>query len=277
MIEMAFMKNLSAFRNFADIHLKETSPVCAGSVWKSDIRYYMIQEYRYYLIIKAILKYFPEGLPSAIDLGCYPGDIGVLLRKIYGSSSKIYGCGLNFTDDFQTMALNYYDKLLYTELDPENPLGDKNTKTEIELPEKSVDLIVAGEIFEHLYNPLHFISECSRILSEKGIMILTTDNLKYIGNIFGLLRNKSPFSELKNSHIFLKSEWRPHERLYFRDEIAELFRMYDLNVKEHFFFDNYYEKYENLSFQSRINQSICKMFYLIPSFRPRHFFVLGRG
>ena len=276
MIKNDIVKNLSVFREFADAHLSTTSPLCDGSIWNPDVKYYMVQEYRYYLMLKAILKYFPEQLPSAIDLGCYPGDIGVLLRKIYGDSATLYGCGLKFTENFQKMALNYYNQLLYTELDPENPLGSNASKTDIELPEKSVDLIVAGEIFEHLYNPLHFISECSRILSDNGIIILTTDNLKYIGNILGILRNKSPFSELKNSHIFLKDEWRPHERLYFRDEIIELFNIYHLKVEEHFFFDNYYEKHERLPLKSKINQLICKSFYIFPSFRPRHFFIFRK-
>ena len=75
----------------------------------------------------------------------------------------------------------------------------------------------------------------------------------------------------------MKSEWRPHERLYLKHEIEELFKMSGLTVKEHFFFDNHYEHYENLPLKSKINQSICKMFYIIPSFRPRHFFILQKG
>ena len=235
-----------------------------------------VQEHRYYLIFREILKSFPDGFQSAVDMGCYPGDIGILLRKLYGSAPKIYGCGLLFSDDFQKMALNYYDRLLYTELDPENPLAGAVKENKVDVPDSSVDLIVAGELFEHLYNPLHFIEECSRILSDTGIIILTTDNLKYIGNILGLFRNKTPFSELKNSHIFMKTEWRPHERLYFRHEIAELFKLYGLEVRKHFFFDNHYEKYEKLPFRSLINQGICKMFYIFPEFRPRHFFVFQK-
>ena len=271
------VKNLISFRKFANIHLENTSPVFIENIWKSNTKYYMVQEYRYFLIFKKILEYFPDTLSSAVDLGCYPGDIGILLRNIYGKSLKNYGCGLNFTEKFKESVSGYYDMLLHTELDPENPLADGSNKTIIDLPDNSIDLIVAGEIFEHLYNPLHFISECARIVSEKGIIILTTDNLKYIGNILGMLRNKTPFSELKNSHIFLKSEWRPHERLYFRHEIAELFRLFDLEVKEHFFFDNHYEKYEKLPFRSRINQAICKMFYINPEFRPRHLFVFSKA
>lgn len=277
MTEKHVVKKFSSFRKFADIHLKEISPEISGPGWDTDVRYYHIQEYRYYLMFKKILEYFPDSFSRAVDLGCYPGDIGVLLRKIYGDGPEIYGCGLHFTEDFLQKMSGYYNRMLYTELDPENPLGSKAEGTEIDLPSGSVDLIIAGEIFEHLYNPLHFISECSRILSEKGIILLTTDNLKYIGTILGMLRNKTPFSELKESHIFMNTEWRPHERLYFFHEIAELFQQYGLEVKEHFFFDNRHDKHRKLSFRSKINQAVCKVFYLIPSFRNRHFFILQKG
>lgn len=277
MVHKEFLKNLSTYRKFADLNLGHISEEYSGSLWKTGTKHYKIQEFRYFLLFNKIAQYFPEQIGTVLDMGCYPGDIGILLRKLYDDSEKIHGSGLNFTEEFQEKALKFYNQLFYTELDPENPLADKNNKTTVDLPDGSVDLIIACEIFEHLYNPLHFINECSRLLSEKGFIFITTDNLKYIGNILGIFRNKTVFSELQNSHIFMKSEWRPHERLYLKHEIAELFQMSGLTVKEHFFFDNHYEHHENLPLKSKINQTICKMFYVIPSFRPRHFFILQKG
>lgn len=271
------LKNLSSYRKFADLYLEQISPDYNDPLWKDGTKYYKVQEWRYFLLFSKINQIFPDAPGTVLDMGCYPGDIGILLRGLYGDEPKIHGSGLHFTEDFQKKALQYYNQLFYTELDPENPLADKKNKTTVDLPDGSVDLIIACEIFEHLYNPLHFIRESARLLSEKGTMIITTDNLKYIGNILGLFRNKTVFSELKSSHIFMKSEWRPHERLYFKHEIAELFQMHGLTVREHLFFDNHYEYYERLPLKSKINQTICKMFYAIPSFRPRHLVVFQKG
>lgn len=271
------LKNLSSYRKFADLHLAQISPDYNTPLWKAGTKHYKVQEWRYFLLFNKINQLFPDEIGTVLDMGCYPGDIGILLRKLYGDDQKIFGSGLHFTEEFQKNALQFYNQLFYIEHDPENPLANKENKTTVDLPDASIDLIIACEIFEHLYNPLHFIKESARLLSESGKMIITTDNLKYIGNILGLFRNKTVFSELENSHIFMKSEWRPHERLYFKHEIAELFQMHGLTVREHLFFDNHYEHYERLPLKSKINQAICKMFYIIPSFRPRHLFVFQKG
>ncbi len=270
------IKNFASFKKFADASLDHLSPELHDSLWKKGTKHHMIQGHRYYLVLKKIFELFPECPVNALDLGCYPGDIGVLLNRLSAGKTRIYGCGLNFSEDFLQQVGPYYYKMLNVELDPENPLRCDHITSKIDLPENSIDLIIACEIFEHLYNPLHFIQECSRLLSENGYMILTTDNLKYIGNILGIVRNKTVFSELQESHIFMKSEWRPHERLYLRHELDELFQMYGLEISDHFFFDNRIEKYKNLSFHSWLNQKICRLFYITPSFRPRHFCVIRK-
>lgn len=270
------LKNFRSFKRFADSCLDSLSPEQANASWDTGTKYHMIQEHRYYLVFKEIHKLFPDSPQNVLDLGCFPGDIGVILNRLYEDKLKIYGSGLNFTEDFLKKIAPYYHQTLYVELDPENPLRNNETTNTINLPDKSMDLIIACELFEHLYNPLHFIKECARLLSDHGFIILTTDNLKYIGNILGLFRNKTVFSELQESHIFMKHEWRPHERLYFLHELEELFQVYDLEIKEHFFFDNRNEKYRKLSFRSKVNQFICKLFYVFPCFRPRHFCVIQK-
>ncbi len=277
---MAFanhIKNFAAFKKFADTNLVDLSPELNDPLWKKGTKHHMIQEYRYYLVLKKIFELFPNGPEKALDLGCYPGDIGVLLNRLcVDGNTKIYGCGLNFSAEFLQQVGPYYDRMLNVELDPENPIRCDNIPSNIDLPKNSIDLIIACEIFEHLYNPLHFIQECAKLLSENGCMVLTTDNLKYIGNILGLIKNKTVFTELEGSHIFMKSEWRPHERLYLKHELEQLFQMYGLEITEHIFFDNRIEKHKNLSFRSWLNQKICKLFYMIPSFRPRHFCIIRK-
>lgn len=271
------IKDFSTFKKFADACLDQLSPELTPPDWKQGTKHHMIQEHRYHLVLKKIFELFPEGPGSALDLGCYPGDLGILLHHLCTVKTKIYGCGLNFTEEFLQQIGPYYYKMLNVELDPENPIRNKDISSKIDLPDGSIDLIIACEIFEHLYNPLHFIEECSRLLSGNGYILLTTDNLKYIGNILGIIRNKTVFSELKDSHIFLKSEWRPHERLYLYRELEELFQMYKLEIKEHIFFDNHIEKYKRLSAKSKINQMICKSFYVFPSLRPRHLCIMQKG
>ncbi|MFH1308564.1 MAG: methyltransferase domain-containing protein [Patescibacteria group bacterium] len=70
-------------------------------------------------------------------------------------------------------------------------LCDLNTE-KIPLKKESVNMILAGEIIEHLLNPLSFLRECNRILGKNGILILSTPNICSLKNRFRVLFNKIP-------------------------------------------------------------------------------------
>ena len=42
---------------------------------------------------------------------------------------------------------------------------------------ESFDLIILGEVIEHLYDPDRVLQECSRILKPNGVLLITTPNL----------------------------------------------------------------------------------------------------
>lgn len=60
--------------------------------------------------------------------------------------------------------------------------------------ESSCDIIIAGEIIEHLFNPFKFIRECNRVLKTGGILILSAPNLCSLKNRFKVLINQLPES-----------------------------------------------------------------------------------
>jgi len=45
------------------------------------------------------------------------------------------------------------------------------------------DSVVAGEIIEHVANPLKFLAECNRVLKNEGVLIITTPNPQYYWEI----------------------------------------------------------------------------------------------
>ena len=65
-------------------------------------------------------------------------------------------------------------------------------KEKIPLPDNSIDIIIAGELIEHLNSPLSFLNECKRILKKKGIIILSTPNLNSLKNRFKVLFGQLP-------------------------------------------------------------------------------------
>ncbi len=47
----------------------------------------------------------------------------------------------------------------------------------IDYEDEFFDIVYAGEVFEHLYNPDFFLQEASRVLKKGGFIILSTPNL----------------------------------------------------------------------------------------------------
>ena len=62
----------------------------------------------------------------------------------------------------------------------------------IPLKDSSVDIVVAGEIIEHIYNTYKFLKECSRVLRPNGFLILSTPNICSLKNRIKVLFGQLP-------------------------------------------------------------------------------------
>ncbi|MBT3866186.1 methyltransferase domain-containing protein [Candidatus Woesearchaeota archaeon] len=60
------------------------------------------------------------------------------------------------------------------------------------LKDGEVDVVIAGEIVEHLFNARKFLEECYRILSPGGALILSTPNMVSLKNRLRSLFGKIP-------------------------------------------------------------------------------------
>jgi SAM-dependent methyltransferase len=53
-----------------------------------------------------------------------------------------------------------------------------NVEDGLPFPTASFDVVFAGELLEHLYNPDAFIEECHRVVAPGGYLVITTPNLQ---------------------------------------------------------------------------------------------------
>lgn len=60
------------------------------------------------------------------------------------------------------------------------------------LKKESVDVIIAGEIIEHVYNPIKFLRECRRVLKKRGKIVLSVPNLCSLKNRVKVLFGRLP-------------------------------------------------------------------------------------
>jgi len=65
-------------------------------------------------------------------------------------------------------------------------------KEDIPLQDNFVDVVVAGEILEHLLNPFKAVREFYRILRPKGILIISVPNICSLVNRINMLRGRLP-------------------------------------------------------------------------------------
>ena len=246
-----------------------------GSGWLPGALYHHSHVERYFHAVKIVETALGKSktLPlSILDVGYYPGALGIILRELFGDKIRLTGSGMGGTPAIiqELLDLKAYAEIHAVDLDPLHYLcNSKVASSKIQVPDSSIDLVIAGEVFEHLSSPLHFIKEISRVLKKNGILFLTTPNVCYIGNIFRLLTKKSNFPPLEASTITIP-EQRPHIRLYAAGEIRQLLADESLKEARHYFIDGHDERFKIKTLAVKIKLFIIRCFYLIPHYRDQY-------
>jgi SAM-dependent methyltransferase len=105
----------------------------------------------------------------------------------------------------------------------------------IPLPDKSVDIVHAAEIIEHLYDPDLLVEECARVLRPGGHLVITTPNLQaWFNRMLFLVGIQPLFHETSSRSTEVgagavrrfKRDTRPvgHLRLFNRTALTDLVR-----------------------------------------------------
>ena len=132
-------------------------------------------------------KFFSETEKSRTEQIFKPRVNKVIeLCKKYNVNNKLLldvGAGLG-TFCEQVREKNFFEKIIA--LEPSHDLAEACRKKGLEVIEQpienthleKVDIITNFELIEHLFWPKDFINACSKILSNDGLFILTTPNVK---------------------------------------------------------------------------------------------------
>jgi len=162
-----------------------------------------------------------EGQPKRIlDLGCGDGWVGELLIKKFGSI--VHGV------DILDKALKKAKKR-----------GLITKKFDLSInkwPYKSntFDLIIAGDIIEHLYDTEKFIKECRRLLKKNGQLILSTPNINSYVNRLLVLFGKMPLwiDFAPNLSVYKLIPTFGHIRAFNKDALIILFEHCKLRIEK---------------------------------------------
>lgn len=174
-----------------------------------------------------------------LDVGCATGDFGQLLRR-----RGHYVIGI----DISQLAINRAKKVLHAAyvVDIERQ----------QLPKlKKFDLIILGDIIEHLFQPELTLKKVIKLLNPKGFILITTPNFLYWGNRISIFLGRFKYSQ---KGMFDES----HIRFYSYQSLLELINNSGLNVTN-----------QNHLSAGLYSQCLVKLF---PSMFAYHFIVLAQ-
>jgi 2-polyprenyl-3-methyl-5-hydroxy-6-metoxy-1,4-benzoquinol methylase len=245
---------------FSDLKLKKLGFTFVGS-----------NVYRYALILNKLSNYIDASkTKKCIDFGSYPGQLQELIFDTF--KVKFNLSGLHFSNTFK----EYFATYEILDFDFEKTLVDNSFKKKKE----AYDLSTAFNIIEHMEYPNKLLDNINYFTKKEGILMLTTDNISTIKNILRMvIGGKSPNESLIKSKIFYNGEWRPHVRIFSKDELFFLLNYSGFKVIEHSYFNlraRQYKLNSNALVRKRrsFKGSVLEfMEYLFPFYKDHHFIV----
>jgi SAM-dependent methyltransferase len=159
----------------------------------------------------------PQSTGRVLELGCYM-QITPLLSRLcgyrevrgayYGPPGRVDHKTMQFPDGEFSCYVDHFD-------------AERNR---FPYPDEHFDLVIAGEVIEHLiYDPMHLLLESRRVLVDGGFLLVTTPNVASITSVAKTLHGRD------NPQIYFKYN-RPqpaeepeigHMREYTAHEIGE--------------------------------------------------------
>ena len=112
-----------------------------------------------------------------LDVGC--GD-GTVSRLFLEAGLRVFG--VDIVPDFVEEAINRGIEAQTADV----------TRDGLPFPGQEMDVIYAGALIEHLYDPEFFLKECHRVLKEEGLLVLSTPNVASLTSRLRMLLGKGP-------------------------------------------------------------------------------------
>ncbi len=141
---------------------------------------------------------------NILDIGCYDGT---LLGQIKNKKNNFYGVEASDYGVRECKKKGIKTKSFFCD-----------DKTRLPFEDNFFDLVVCGEIIEHVYDTDFFLDNISKVLKMNGKLILSTPNIASLGRRIMLLMGINPIIEVSPN----KPESSGHIRYFTFETIQEL-------------------------------------------------------
>jgi SAM-dependent methyltransferase len=177
----------------------------------------------------------PQSTGRALELGCYM-QITPLIDRLcgyrevrgayYGPPGKVDHKITHFPDRDFHCCVDHFDA----------------ERDIFPYPDEHFDLVIAGEIIEHMvYDPMHLLLESRRVLQEGGFLLVTTPNIAGLASVAKALEGKDnpqiyphykrPDSEPEIGHMREYTAWEMGEAV--KAAGFEIDRLFTTTIEEY--------------------------------------------
>ena len=161
-----------------------------------------------------ILNLIPKNVRKALDIGCSIGTLGKQLKQ--NNNTEVIGIELNH--EMAKIAEDNLDRVIIADIEKVN-LNDF-------FPSGYFDCVVFADILEHLKDPWTVLSNITKVLSEKGLVIASIPNIRHYTTIINLcVKGYWPYRD-RGVHD------RTHLRFFTLKNIKELFEQCGLKINK---------------------------------------------
>ncbi|MBP1150029.1 MULTISPECIES: class I SAM-dependent methyltransferase [Methylocaldum] len=160
-----------------------------------------------------LLRHVKGNNLSILDIGCATGANAEFLRNQKVGS---YFEGIEIDSEMAALAKQNMDKVIVGDIEEVSVFD--------QISERSFDVILIGDVLEHLRNPWRILGELATKLKSQGIVIFSVPNIRHI-DVF--------------IHVFLKGYWpynergifdKTHIRMFTKHNILELIDFANLSL-----------------------------------------------
>lgn len=192
----------------------------------------------YQQINQVLFDILPPEQKKVFEFGCGAGMFGKHYKNTYSNVKPIY-YGMEIVEDVAKEAKKHLDHVFH--------LNVEETDKYIDSLDNDFDLLVYGDVLEHLVNPWNTLSTHTKLLKDGGYVCASIPNISHWSIIEDLILGKW---EYKNAGLLDKT----HLRFFTLESVHKLFEQAGLKLikieptyqgknhkQNHFFTEEFYE------------------------------------
>jgi len=151
---------------------------------------------------------------NILDIGCHDGTFLSLVKNrdnnFYGLDANDWAVSESKKKGFDIQQFFFDDK------------------TKLPFENEFFDVVIAGEIIEHIYDTDFFLAEIRRLLKPGGKLLISTPNIASLGRRFFLLLGRDPLTEISPNEAGSVG----HIRYFTKKSLVRLLKKHNFKLLE---------------------------------------------